>query len=98
VGTKKKPTNVAMSKCTVTEASYQRGCRCPECTTAHRLYRRERDARIRLAKSQDEKPKRKHVKRDTPMPESDALTLGQVARAHKDLDWTKNQRKKAGIK
>ena len=89
---------MATLKCTATEASYQRGCRCPDCTKAHRVYRRERNTRVRLAKAQDEKSKRRHVKRDTPIPESDALTLGQVARAHKDLEWTKNQRKEAGIK
>ena len=68
-------------KCTGNEASYQRGCRCEDCTRAHREYSRKVAKDRRLAASQDAQCKRRTTKRDLGFVESDAFTLQQIRKA-----------------
>ena len=72
-----------LKSCKGNESSYQRGCRCEDCTKAHRLYSRKAAQDRRIAQSQDKAPKKQHVRRDAPIPEHDAFTREQILRARK---------------
>ncbi len=70
--------------CTGTESSYQRGCRCEDCTRAHREYSRKAAKDRRLAASQDAQSKRRTTKRDLGVVENDAYTLQQIRKAREN--------------
>ena len=70
--------------CKGTESSYQRGCRCGDCTRAHREYSRKLAKDRRLAANQDAKSKRRTTKRDLGTVENDAYTLQQIRKAREN--------------
>jgi hypothetical protein len=72
-----------MKSCKASESSYQRGCRCEDCTKAHRLYSRKAAKDRRMTQSQDKAPKKQHVRRDTPIAYDDAFTREQIIKARK---------------
>jgi len=67
--------------CKGSESSYQRGCRCGDCTKAHRLYSRKAAKDRRIAQSYDKGPRKKHVRRDNPIAYDDAFTREQIMKA-----------------
>ncbi len=74
---------MAVLNCTSNESSYQRGCRCEDCTRAHREYSRKSAKDRRLAARQDSESKKKGVKRDIGFVEHDAFTREQILAARR---------------
>lgn len=67
--------------CKGTESTYQRGCRCEDCTKAHRLYSRKAAKDRRTAQAYDKESKKKSVRRDNPIAYDDAFTRKQIMEA-----------------
>ena len=78
--------------------NYGRGCRCDLCRSVKSLYERERRSKAnRNRPSSDGKQKKPAGRRDHPIVYNDAYSLVDIVRANPHLDWSEEQRKKAGV-